>query len=70
MNIHYYLAVNVVYICSNLMKYEAEHSLMASVTFFSFGLYEAMSAIEMMDPKMDVGMVGKRTQNEVCFTRM
>lgn len=30
----------------------------------SFGLFEAMSAIEMMDPKMDAGMIcnkGKRT---------
>lgn len=29
----------------------------------SFGLFEAMSAIEMMDPKMDAGMIcnkGKR----------
>lgn len=30
----------------------------------SFGLFEAMSAIEMMDPKMDAGMIcnkGRRT---------
>lgn len=26
----------------------------------SFGLFEAMSAIEMMDPKMDAGMVCNR----------
>ena len=29
-----------------------------------FGLFEAMSAIEMMDPKMDAGMVCNR-QNQV-----
>jgi len=25
-----------------------------------------MSAIEMMDPKMDVGMVGKHAKRQVC----
>lgn len=30
-----------------------------------FGLFDAMSAIEMMDPKMDSGMVGKQTKRKV-----
>nr|CAB3264177.1 N-alpha-acetyltransferase 35, NatC auxiliary subunit-like [Phallusia mammillata] len=30
-----------------------------------FGLFEAMSAIEMMDPKMDVGMIGKHATRKV-----
>lgn len=32
---------------------------------FSFGLFEAMSAIEMMDPKMDAGMVCNQAQRTV-----
>ena len=28
-----------------------------------FGLFEAMSAIEMMDPKMDAGMICNRSSN-------
>ena len=31
-------------------------------TFYSFGLFEAMSAIEIMDPKMDAGMRCNRTR--------
>ena len=31
----------------------------------SFGLFEAMSAIEMMDPKMDAGMAGKQAKRQV-----
>uniref|UniRef100_H2ZHX8 N-alpha-acetyltransferase 35, NatC auxiliary subunit n=2 Tax=Ciona savignyi TaxID=51511 RepID=H2ZHX8_CIOSA len=31
----------------------------------NFGLYEAMSAIEMMDPKMDAGMAGGRSKRQV-----
>ncbi|XP_035667068.1 N-alpha-acetyltransferase 35, NatC auxiliary subunit-like isoform X1 [Branchiostoma floridae] len=31
----------------------------------NFGLFEAMSAIEMMDPKMDAGMLGNRGDREV-----
>ncbi|CAK8676705.1 unnamed protein product [Clavelina lepadiformis] len=31
----------------------------------NFGLFEAMSAIEMMDPKMDAGMIGKQTSRKV-----
>ena len=33
--------------------------------FFSFGLFEAMSAIEMMDPKMDAGMMCNQIQRKV-----
>ena len=37
------------------------------VDFFScsFGLFEAMSAIEMMDPKMDAGMMCNQTKHKV-----
>uniref|UniRef100_F7AER5 N-alpha-acetyltransferase 35, NatC auxiliary subunit n=1 Tax=Ciona intestinalis TaxID=7719 RepID=F7AER5_CIOIN len=31
----------------------------------NFGLYEAMSAIEMMDPKMDAGMLGGQAKRQV-----
>ena len=31
----------------------------------SFGLFEGMSAIEMMDPKMDAGMVCNQTKHKV-----
>ena len=31
----------------------------------SFGLFEAMSAIEMMDPKMDAGMLCNQVQRDV-----
>lgn len=35
-----------------------------------FGLFEAMSAIEMMDPKMDAGMLCNRGNNKPCtFTQ-
>lgn len=30
-----------------------------------FGLFEAMSAIEMMDPKMDAGMIGNQVNRKV-----
>lgn len=33
--------------------------------FYSFGLFEAMSAIEMMDPKMDAGMMCNQIQRKV-----
>jgi hypothetical protein len=33
--------------------------------FFSFGLFEGMSAIEMMDPKMDAGMLCNQTKHKV-----
>lgn len=32
-----------------------------------FGLFEAMSAIEMMDPKMDAGMIFKKDKNILSF---
>ncbi|KAK6312878.1 hypothetical protein J4Q44_G00162250 [Coregonus suidteri] len=32
---------------------------------FRFGLFEAMSAIEMMDPKMDAGMIGNQVNRKV-----
>ena len=32
---------------------------------FSFGLFEAMSAIEMMDPKMDAGMMENQAQTKI-----
>lgn len=32
----------------------------------SFGLFEAMSAIEMMDPKMDAGLASKKKQAKVA----
>ena len=35
------------------------------ISYFSFGLFEAMSAIEMMDPKMDAGMVCNQVQRDV-----
>ena len=35
------------------------------VAFLSFGLFEAMSAIEMMDPKMDAGMIGNQVNRKV-----
>ena len=31
----------------------------------SFGLFEGMSAIEMMDPKMDAGMMCNKTKRKV-----
>ena len=31
----------------------------------SFGLFEGMSAIEMMDPKMDAGMMCNQTKRKV-----
>ena len=30
-----------------------------------FGLFDAMSAIEMMDPKMDVGMLCNSSQRQI-----
>ncbi|TRY99438.1 hypothetical protein DNTS_022988 [Danionella cerebrum] len=33
--------------------------------FCRFGLFEAMSAIEMMDPKMDAGMIGNQVNRKV-----
>ncbi len=39
-------------------------SLLLSIPI-SFGLFEAMSAIEMMDPKMDAGMVSHKTGHKV-----
>ena len=32
---------------------------------FSFGLFEAMSAIELMDPKMDAGMLENQSQAKI-----
>jgi len=32
-----------------------------------FGLFEAMSAIEMMDKKMDIGMVDGKEKNPLTF---
>ena len=46
---------------------------MISVLFFfavflvRFGLFEAMSAIEMMDPKMDAGMLCKKAKKVLQF---
>lgn len=34
-------------------------------SFGRFGLFEAMSAIEMMDPKMDAGMIGNQVNRKV-----
>ena len=42
--------------CSQLELGELLHDEM-------FGLFEAMSAIEMMDPKMDAGMICNRSSN-------
>ena len=36
-----------------------------SLLFFRFGLFEAMSAIEMMDPKMDAGMMCNQIKRKV-----
>ena len=48
--------------CSELALGELLHDDM-------FGLFEAMSAIEMMDPKMDAGMVCNRSaRSTACFT--
>ena len=33
--------------------------------FYSFGLFEAMSAIELMDPKMDAGMIMNQSQTKI-----
>ena len=33
--------------------------------YFRFGLFEAMSAIEMMDPKMDAGMMCNQIHRKV-----
>uniref|UniRef100_A0A8B9Q5I6 N-alpha-acetyltransferase 35, NatC auxiliary subunit n=1 Tax=Apteryx owenii TaxID=8824 RepID=A0A8B9Q5I6_APTOW len=33
--------------------------------YYFFGLFEAMSAIEMMDPKMDAGMIGNQVNRKV-----
>lgn len=43
------------------------HTLgLSNGTFSSrFGLFEAMSAIEMMDPKMDAGMIGNQVNRKV-----
>lgn len=35
------------------------------ITLDRFGLFEAMSAIEMMDPKMDAGMIGNQVNRKV-----
>lgn len=35
------------------------------IIFCRFGLFEAMSAIEMMDPKMDAGMMCNQIQRKV-----
>uniref|UniRef100_A0A8C5RLA5 N-alpha-acetyltransferase 35, NatC auxiliary subunit n=1 Tax=Laticauda laticaudata TaxID=8630 RepID=A0A8C5RLA5_LATLA len=35
------------------------------LNILSFGLFEAMSAIEMMDPKMDAGMIGNQVNRKV-----
>ena len=34
---------------------------------YRFGLFEAMSAIEMMDPKMDAGMIFNKDKNMLSF---
>ena len=39
----------------------------ANTVHFRFGLFEAMSAIEMMDPKMDAGMVFNKDKNILSF---
>jgi len=39
--------------------------LMMCFVLFSFGLFEGMSAIEMMDPKMDAGMMCNQTKRKV-----
>ena len=36
-----------------------------SSLFLRFGLFEAMSAIEMMDPKMDAGMMCNQIKRKV-----
>ncbi len=35
------------------------------ISVCSFGLFEAMSAIEMMDPKMDAGMMCNQVKRKV-----
>ncbi|CAJ0936403.1 unnamed protein product [Ranitomeya imitator] len=44
--------------CSELKLGELLHDKL-------FGLFEAMSAIEMMDPKMDAGMIGNQVNRKV-----
>ena len=39
--------------------------LVTCLFHFRFGLFEAMSAIEMMDPKMDAGMMCNRGSKKV-----
>lgn len=53
-------------------KYESNLALCTSNYLFnkiqinnSFGLFEAMSAIELMDPKMDAGMLSNQSQAKI-----
>jgi len=39
--------------------------MMIWFVLYSFGLFEGMSAIEMMDPKMDAGMMCNQTKRKV-----
>lgn len=56
----------ILYHCGNLDKLTNSKTI-CEVHFFicRFGLFEAMSAIEMMDPKMDAGMIGNQVNRKV-----
>lgn len=56
----------ILYHYGNLDKLTNSKTI-CEVHFFicRFGLFEAMSAIEMMDPKMDAGMIGNQVNRKV-----
>lgn len=56
----YFIALTVFFIYIDLELGELLHDE-------SFGLFEAMSAIEMMDPKMDAGMLCNRGKKVLNF---
>lgn len=54
--------------CQCFYVVNTEKMLQRSKMFYfccRFGLFEAMSAIEMMDPKMDAGMIGNQVNRKV-----
>lgn len=77
-NVHILHCLSLEYSVLSLSSYVLLHWFVKAVlckiiafrTFFligvpSFGLFEAMSAIEMMDPKMDAGMIGNQVNRKV-----
>ncbi|KAK3732899.1 hypothetical protein QZH41_012670, partial [Actinostola sp. cb2023] len=56
---------NVENLTGNLSKLELKHGELVHDNLF--GLFEAMSAIEIMDPKMDAGMLCNKTRKVVQF---